>query len=308
MINRIIIRIKVLQVVYAYYQKDSKDLKSAENELMFSLQKYYDLYHYLLLLVILLTDAENKRIDKNKNKFLATSIELNPNKRLACNRFAEQLRLNRQLQKFANEKGYLWNIDDSLFIRNLLHKILQSEIYNEYLVSEDSYASDKAFWVKIFKQLILPDIDLNEFVEDNNIYWNDDLELVGTFILKTIKKFNAENEADQALLPMFKDDEDREFAVKLLHNTILQEEENDERINRQINNWDIDRVAVIDLYIMRIALAEIQHFSNIPISVSLNEYIDLARYYSTPKSPAFLNGILDTIAKELKSEGKIFKD
>ncbi|GHU62416.1 N utilization substance protein B [Bacteroidia bacterium] len=308
MINRIIIRIKVLQVVYAYYQKDSKDVKSAENELMFSLQKYYDLYHYLLLLVVLLTDAENKRIDKNKNKHLATSLELNPDKRFADNRFAEQLRLNRQLQKFANEKGYLWNTDDSLFIRNLLHKILQSDIYNEYLASEDSYASDKGFWVKIFKQLILPNIELNEFVEDSNIYWNDDLELAGTFILKTIKKFEAENETDQALLPMFKDDEDREFAVKLLHNTILQEAENNERINRQINNWDIDRVAVIDLYIMRIALAEIQNFPNIPISVSLNEYIDLARYYSTPKSPGFLNGILDTIAKELKSEGKIFKD
>jgi N utilization substance protein B len=308
MINRIIIRIKVLQVVYAYYQKDNNDLKSAENELMFSLQRYYDLYHYLLLLVVLLTDAENKRIDKNKSKHLATSLELNPNKRFASNLFAEQLRQNRQLQKFSNEKGYLWNTDDSLFIRNLLQKILQSDIYNDYLASEDSYASDREFWVKIFKRIILPDTDLTEFVEDNNIYWNDDLELVGTFILKTIKKFEPENGAEQALLPMFKNEEDRAFAVRLLHCSILQAEENNQRINRQINNWDIDRVAVIDLYIMRIALAEMQNFPNIPISVSLNEYIDLARYYSTPKSPGFLNGILDTIAKELKSEGKIFKD
>jgi N utilization substance protein B len=308
MINRIIIRIKVLQVVYAYYQKDSKDLKSAENELMFSLQKYYDLYHYLLLLVVLLTDAENKRIDNNKNKHLATSLELNPDKRLADNRFAEQLRQNHQLQKFANEKGYLWNNDDSLFIRNMLQKILQSDMYRDYLTSEDSYTSDKGFWVKIFKRMILSDDDLNEFVEDYNIYWNDDLELAGTFILKTIKKFEPENGADQPLLPMFKDEEDRAFALKLLHCSILQEEENNQRINRLISNWDIDRVAVIDLYIMRIALAEMQNFPTIPVCVSLNEYIDLARYYSTPKSPGFLNGILDTIAKELKSEGKIFKD
>ncbi|GHT60761.1 N utilization substance protein B [Bacteroidia bacterium] len=308
MINRIIIRIKVLQVVYAYYQKNSRDLVSAENELLFSLEKTYDLYHYLLLLIVLLTDAEQKRLDKNKNKLLATEDELNPNRRLADNRFAEQLRVNGKLTAFSMRRGTLWNDDNSLFVRNLLKKIIQSDYYKEYLASEDSYGSDKEFWRKVFKHTIMEDEELGEVLEDKSIYWEDDLDVVGTFVLKTIKRFTRETGAKQELLPMFKDEEDKEFAVKLLHQTLMEEKESNERINRQINNWELDRIAQIDLYIMQIALSELLNFPSIPISVTLNEYIDLSRYYSTPKSPNFINGILDSIVKELKSEGKLFKN
>jgi N utilization substance protein B len=149
MINRIIIRVKVLQIVYAYYQKNSKDLVSAENELLFSLEKSYDLYCYLLLLIVLLTDAEQKRLDKNKNKLLATEEELNPNRRMADNRFAEQLRTNSKLTAFSIRKGVLWNDDNSLFVRNLLKKIIRSDYYKEYLESVDSYESDQEFWRSI---------------------------------------------------------------------------------------------------------------------------------------------------------------
>ncbi|MDR1631311.1 MAG: transcription antitermination factor NusB [Dysgonamonadaceae bacterium] len=308
MINRIIIRVKVLQIVYAYYQKNAKDLVSAENELLFSLEKSYDLYHYLLLLIVLLTDAEQKRIDKNKNKLLATEKELNPNTRMADNRFAEQLRTNGKLTAFSIRKGTLWNDDDSLFVRNLLKKIIQSDYYKEYLESADSYELDKEFWRKIFKHVILEDAELFEILEDKSIYWDDDLDVIGTFVLKTIKRFSPETGTKQELLPMFKNEEDKEFAVKLLHHTLLEEKENNERINRQINNWELDRIAQMDLYIMQIALSELLNFPNIPISVTLNEYIDLSRYYSTPKSPNFINGILDSIVRELKSEGKLFKD
>jgi len=308
MINRIIIRIKVLQIVYAYYQKNSCDLVSAENELLFSLEKSYDLYHYLLLLIVLLTDAEQKRLDKNKNKLLATEKELNPNRRLADNRFAEQLRTNGKLTAFSMRKGTLWNEDDSLFVRNLLRKIIQSDYYKEYLESADSYGSDQEFWRKVFKHIIMEEEELCETLEDRSIYWEDDLDVVGTFVLKTMKRFSPETGTKQELLPMFKDDEDKEFAVKLLHYALLEEKENNERINRQINNWELDRIAQMDLYIMQIALSELLNFPSIPISVTLNEYIDLARYYSTPKSPNFINGILDSIVKELKSEGKLFKE
>jgi N utilization substance protein B len=308
MINRIIIRIKVLQIVYAYYLKNSRDLASAENELLFSLEKTYDLYHYLLLLIVLLTDAEQKRLDKNRNKLLATEEELNPNKRLADNRFAEQLRTNDKLTAFSVRKGVLWNEDDSLFVRNILKKIIQSDYYKEYLGSENSYGADKEFWVRVFKHIIIEDNELCEILENKSIYWEDDLEVVGTFVLKTIKRFVPEASTKQELLPMFKSEEDREFAVKLLHYTLLGEKENNERINRQINNWEIDRIAQMDLYIMQIALSELLNFPNIPVSVTLNEYIDLSRYYSTPKSPNFINGILDSIVRELKSEGKLFKN
>ena len=307
MINRIIIRIKVLQIVYACYQKNSRDLVSAENELLFSMEKTYDLYHYLLLLIVLLTDAEQKRLDKNRNKLLATEEELNPNTRLADNRFAEQLRTNGKLTAFSMRKGTLWNDDNSSFVRNLLKKIIQSDYYKEYLKSGNSYGVDREFWRKVFKHIILEEEELCEIMENKSIYWEDDLNVVGTFVLKTIKRFAHDAGTKQELLPMFKDEEDKEFAIKLLHYTLMEEKENNERINRRINNWDLDRIAQMDLYIMQIALSELMNFQGIPVSVTLNEYIDLSRYYSTPRSPNFINGILDSIVRELRSEGKLFK-
>ena len=308
MINRIIIRMKVLQIVYAYYQKKSKELSSAENELLFSLQKSYDLYHYLLILTLLLTDAEQKRQDLQKNKFLATDEELNPNLRFVNNRFAEQLRNNAALQKFMNEKGTLWSDEDSHLVRNLLNKIIKSDIYQEYLTSADTYDSDKEFWRKVFKNIIFEDDELLELLEDKSIYWNDDIGVVGTFVLKTIKRFESLNGSKQELLPMFRDDEDRYFAIHLLHRSILEGTDSNERINKQIQNWDIERIAVIDLYIMQIALAEVRNFPSIPVNVTYNEYIDLARYYSTPKSSHFINGILEAIVNDLKSEKLLFKN
>jgi len=308
MINRTIIRIKVLQAVYAYYQKNSKDLALAENELMFGIQKSHDLYHYFLLLFILLTDAEQKRIDKLKNRLLATDEDRNPNRRLADNRFVELLNRNKQLQKFANEKGTLWNVENSLLIRSILNKILISDIYTDYLESDDSFESDRNFWIKIFKNLIIVDEELDEFLENQSVYWNDDLEVIGSFVVKTMKKLNSEASLNQALFPMFKADEDKDFAVNLLRHSLLDEEESNLRIKNQISNWDIERLALIDLLLIQIALAELRNFPTIPISVTLNEYIELARYYSTPKSPVFINGILDAIVKELKNENLLFKD
>lgn len=307
MINRIIIRIKVLQVIYAYYQKENRDLAKVENELLFSLQKAFDLYHYLLALITVLTDTEQKRLDRQKHKLLATEEERNPDTRFTDNLFAEQLRTNEQLEKFVNEKGYLWDEEDSHFINNLLKKITTSDIYKEYLASEKSYQSDKEFWRKAFKNIILEDEQLPEILEDKSIYWQDDLDIIGTFVLKTINRFSFSEGKKQALLPMFRDEEDRQFAQKLLRCAIIEGEENSQRITRQIKNWELDRIAGMDLYIMQIALAELLNFDSIPVSVTLNEYIDLARYYSTPKSPTFVNGILDAIVSELRNENLLFK-
>lgn len=309
MINRLIIRVKVLQIVYAYYQKESHDLKSAENELMFSLQKAYDLYHYLLSLILCLTDAEQKRLDRHKHKLLATEEELNPNTRFIDNRFAAQLQQNEHLSRFTSKNGYLWSEgEDGHLIKKMLLNVLESEDYKIYLETPDSYESDRELWRKLLKNIILESEDLSESLEEKSIYWEDDLGIVGTFVLKTIKRFSAESDKKQELLPMFKDEDDRQFAIRLLHRSILEKEENNERITRQIKNWDIDRIANMDLYIMQIALAELKNFESIPVNVTLNEYIDLARYYSTPKSAHFINGILDAIVQELKSEGIIFKN
>lgn len=308
MINRILIRIKVLQIVYSFYQNGNNDLKVAENELLFSLRKSYDLYHYFLLLIIEVTNLQKRTLDIKKNKYMPTHAELNPNTRLIDNRFAAQVAENAALQKYVAEQGLSWANDEE-FVKSVLDIILASDLYNEYLDNEnDSYETDKEFWRCVFKKLICGNEVIEDFLEDKSIYWNDDIEIVETFTLKTIKKFEEKNGSKQELLPMFKDLEDHSFAIKLFRQTLLKGAEYRERINNHMKNWETERIANMDLIIMQVALAEIMTFPSIPINVTLNEYIDTAKYYSTPKSGNFINGILDSIVSELKKEKVLLKD
>ncbi|MFV0584113.1 MAG: transcription antitermination factor NusB [Parabacteroides gordonii] len=308
MINRILIRIKVLQIVYSFYQNGNNDLKVAENELLFSLRKSYDLYHYFLLLIIEVTNLQKRTLDVKKNKYMPTHAELNPNTRLIDNRFADQVAENAALQKYVAEQGLSWANDEE-FVKSVLDIILASDLYNEYLDNEnDSYETDKEFWRCVFKKLICGNEVIEDFLEDKSIYWNDDIEIVETFTLKTIKKFEEKNGSKQELLPMFKDLEDHSFAIKLFRQTLLKGAEYRERINNHMKNWETERIANMDLIIMQVALAEIMTFPSIPINVTLNEYIDTAKYYSTPKSGNFINGILDSIVSELKKEKVLLKD
>lgn len=308
MINRILIRIKVLQIVYSFYQNGNNDLKVAENELLFSLRKSYDLYHYFLLLIIEVTNLQKRILDVKKNKYMPTHAELNPNTRLIDNRFAAQVAENAALQKYVAEQGLSWANDEE-FVKSVLDIILASDLYNEYLDNEnDSYETDKEFWRCVFKKLICGNEVIEDFLEDKSIYWNDDIEIVETFTLKTIKKFEEKNGSKQELLPMFKDLEDHSFAIKLFRQTLLKGAEYRERINNHMKNWETERIANMDLIIMQVALAEIMTFPSIPINVTLNEYIDTAKYYSTPKSGNFINGILDSIVSELKKEKVLLKD
>ena len=189
MINRILIRIKVLQIVYSYYQNGNGDLKVAENELLFSLQKSYDLYYYFLLLIIEVTNLQRRILDTRKCKYMPTDEELNPNTRFVDNRFVAQLAENDTLKKYVDEQGLSWSNDEE-FVKNVLDTILSSEIYAEYLKNEeDSYETDREFWRQIFKKVICGNEMIEEYLEDKSIYWNDDIEIVETFALKTIKKF-----------------------------------------------------------------------------------------------------------------------
>lgn len=308
MINRVLIRIKVLQVIYSFYQNGNKDLQSAEKELLFSLQKSYDLYHYFLLLIVELTYQQKRNLETRKNKYFPTFDELHPNMRLADNRFAAQIQKNAQLRKYAVEQGISWS-NDLDFVKSILDVILQSELYAEYLKNpDDSYETDKEFWKTAFKILICNNPDVDEYLEDKSIYWNDDIAIVETFVLKTLKKLDADSTPDTPLLPMFKDAEDKQFAVQLLRQALLKGTDYRARIEKHLKNWEAERVANIDLLIMQTALSEILTFPTIPVSVTLNEFIDISKYYSTPKSATFINGILDSVIKELKSEKLLFKD
>ena len=308
MINRVLIRLKIIQIVYAYYQNGSKNLDSAEKELFFSLSKAYDLYNYLLMLMVALTTYAQKRIDAAKSKLAPTAEELYPNMKFVENKFVSQLEVNKQLLDFVANQKRSWTNDED-FIKGLYDKIIVSDIYKEYMASSDkSYEVDRELWRKLYKAFVFNNDSLDQVLEDQSLYWNDDKEIVDTFVLKTIKRFDEKNGANQPLLPEFKDDEDQEFARRLFRRTILNADYYRHLISENTKNWDLDRVAFMDVIIMQTALAEILSFPNIPVSVSLNEYVEIAKLYSTAKSGSFINGTLDGIVNQLKKEGKLAKN
>lgn len=308
MINRVLIRLKIVQIVYAYYQNGGKNLDTAEKELFFSLSKAYDLYNYLLLLMVEVTKQANKRLNAAKNKLVPTKEELFPNTKFVENRFIAQLEVNKQLLEFSNNQKKTWE-NEADFVKTLCDKILESDIYKEYMASEtSSYEEDRELWRKLYKNIIFNNIELDQVLEDQSLYWNDDKEIVDTFVLKTIKRFDEKNGAKQELLPEFKDEEDQDFARRLFRRTILNADYYRHLIGENTKNWDLDRVAFMDVVIMQIALAEILSFPNIPVSVSLNEYVEIAKLYSTPKSGGFINGTLDGIVNSLKKENKLTKN
>ncbi len=307
MINRVLIRIRVIQVLYSTYLNESGDLKKAETELMFSLQKSYDLYYYLLALLIEITDTHTRRLESRKGKLLPTDEDINPNTKLSENLFIKLLSSNVQFNKYITDRPQSWE-DHENYIRSLLEKILNSDIYAEYLTNEVSdFDTDREFWRKIFKTFIYCDEELDDILEDDSLFWNDDIEIVQSFVIKTIKKLDPEKGTNQALLPMFKDEEDRQFAIKLLREAMFNVKMARELINKYAKNWESERIAFMDMIIMQTAISELLAFPSVPINVTMNEYINIAKSYSTHKSSSFINGILDSVVTELKSENKLLK-
>ena len=308
MINRVLIRLKIVQIVYAFYQNGGKNLDTAEKELFFSLSKAYDMYNYLLLLMVEITKQAERKQSAAKSKLLPTAEELYPNTKFVDNRFIAQLEVNSQLLEFSETQKKTWE-NESEFVKSLCEKIMDTDIYKEYMASEtSSYEEDRELWRKLYKRVIFNNEELDQVLEDQSLYWNDDKEIVDTFVLKTIKRFEEQNGADQELLPEFKDEEDQDFARRLFRRTILNADYYRHLISENTRNWDLDRVAFMDVIIMQIALAEILSFPNIPVSVSLNEYLEIAKLYSTPKSGSFINGTLDGIVNQLKKENKLTKN
>jgi len=308
MINRVLIRIKVVQMVYAYYQSDSKDLAKAEKEFFHSIEKACDLYHYLLQLILTVTNYADQRIDSARNKYLPSEVEKNPNCRFIENEFVAQLARNKSLESYLNNTKMSWVNYDS-FIKSLYETIVASDFYLEYMnAPETSYQADQELWRKIFKTILQKSEELEEVLEEQSLYWNDDLDTIITFVMKTIKRFKPETGANQELLPMFKDNTDKKFASDLFCATIRNRERFRQLIDDAVKNWDLERLAMMDLLILQVALAEIIEIPGIPVNVSLNEYIDIAKSYSTLKSGTFVNGTLDQIVTTLRKENKLFKD
>lgn len=309
MINRVLIRTKVVQNLYSYMlTKPDRSLSAALKDLESSLAKTYELYHYLLRLPVELTHIQEMRLDEARNKYMPTEEDLHPNMKFVNNRLVAALAGNEQLRQFADEHTVTWN-DDPILERLLLDKILKSELYQEYMADEDdSMTSDCLLWQQLMKQVIVPDENMADAIEQRSLYWTeDDVDMTVQFVNKTLRRLA--DGAEDAVLPMYKDEEDSQFGRELFTATVSLMPENNALIDELVlsSRWDKNRIVLMDRIIMCAALAEVRTFDKIPTAVTLNEYIELAKNFSTPASGKFVNGILNNAVNRLLKDGTIFK-
>ena len=306
MINRELIRIKTVQLTYAYYQNGSKNIDSAEKELLFSLSKAYDLYNFLLALIVSITREAQRHLEVAQSRAQREGTEM-PSQKFVNNRFALQLEGNKMLNDFMETQKKTWN-DEPEFLKKMYQLVADSQIYKDYMASpEDSYEADRELWRKLYRTLIQHNEDLDALLEEQSLYWNDDKEVVDTFVLKTIKRFEEKNQSHQELLPEYDNEEDKDYARKLFRATVMNGEEYQHFMSEASRNWDFSRLAYMDIIIMQIAIAEMMTFPSIPINVTINEYVEIAKLYSTPRSAGYINGMLDTIARHLTKTGRLLK-
>ena len=307
MISRRLLRIKALLALYAFNRREDDDLAHAETELMFSIGKTYDLYHYLMLLVLEIADIASEKIDQALQKRMPAPEDLNPNRRFVDNLVIAQLRKNLAFKKYISSNKLSW-VNYSHIPRLLYNKMIAWEVYREYVESEEhDYASDKKFIIRLITLLFANSEDLNSNLEEQSIYWNDDIDYVTSMIEKTLKKFKADSGENTSLMPLFKNQEDEEFVKLLFLKAVLHAKMCSDLIDNNTTNWEVERIALMDILVMQLAITEILEFPEIPVKVTLNEYIEIAKYYCTSKSSTFVNGILDNIVKEIRKEGNVNK-
>ncbi|MEY3198569.1 MAG: transcription antitermination factor NusB [Bacteroidota bacterium] len=308
MLNRRHLRIKVLQALYAYFQSKEDNFRRTENELMQAIERIYDLYIYFLLTFSEVKTISENRMEEKKKKIRPTDADLNPNRKFTNNKIVLMLEESRELRTISEERKVNWVGDEpqEMFRKIYLH-MEESETFFEYLNNgQEGFEEDKAFAIELFRTEIANSELLYNYIEEKSIHWMDDIDLACSMVLKTIKTF--EKGEDISILPLYKkDDDEQEFVRELLRKTISMNKENEELIDDLTKNWELDRIAKMDIILMKMAITELQIFNNIPTKVTLNEYIEISKFYSTPKSNGFINGILDKAIGRLEEEKKILK-
>jgi transcription antitermination protein NusB len=306
MISRRLIRIKIVQVLYANVTGENLTIEKSDKEFQLSIRKAYDLYHYLILLLLQTVDYIGERNEIARNKILPTEADLNPNTRLIDNKVIQQLRNNEQFKSYV--ASYKLSFSDyPELVKRMHQKILDSAYYKEYVENPTChYNDDKQFVLNVFANEFEDWDLLYQILEEQSIYWNDDIEFVVSMIIKTIEKFK-ETRSNPSLMELYKNEEDREFGKILLRKTLLKQKEYRSLVEKYTKNWELDRIAMMDILIIVIALTEITEFPSIPVKVTLNEYIEISKYYSTVKSKDFINGILDKVIIDMRKENKIIK-
>ena len=306
MINRVLIRLKVVQVIYAYYQNGGQKTAMADRELAQSIDSAYSLYKTLLFIPVAWARQIGKSVAKQR-RMNAPHIS-RKEIMLAENRFIAQLETNNELDSFVQSNDMDW-LFESDWLKDTCAKMLESDALEEYIQGEKfDFEADKELCRKLYKEFVEENDDLDALLEEQNIYWNGDKELIDSFVLKTIRSFTDGNATEQPLKSEFKDEEDRQFAIDLLHYGLDMASEREKVVAANCRRWDPSRLAFLDVIIIQVAMAEMMHFPGIPVRVTMNEYVELAKLLSTPASGSFVNGMLDTIAKDLAAQGKLNKE
>lgn len=308
MLTRRHIRIKVLQSIYAFNKSENQDLEKQENFLLYTMVQTQDLYLLMLQLFIALRDRAEKYLIKSQQKYLATDQDKNPSRIFIENKVISLIDSNSDFSEIIkNKKLNYWEGDDE-YVTILFNSLKEQNWYSQQISkNKTSFNEDKKFLLRIFKEVIAPNEKLYEYIEDKRLTWLDDFPLVNTLIVKMLSKLN-QNNVNSILIPnVYKNVEDRDFALKLFRKVILNNEKISSEIDGKTPNWDKERIAHIDMIILKLGIVEFLYFQSIPISVTINEYIEIAKEYSTPKSSIFINGILDKLAKDFSLEGKLNK-
>ncbi|MGC1633027.1 MAG: transcription antitermination factor NusB [Gelidibacter sp.] len=308
MLNRRHIRIKVMQTLYAFDGGESDDFIKDQKFLLQSLENMYDLHLLMLSLLIEVQKRAEDYQERSQRKILATQEEKNPNKKFINNQVLQILQEDRALQiDIENRKIDHWYLDFE-YVDIIFKNILESELYKKYMATDvSSFKEDQDFIIDVFTEIIAPNEKLYDYIEDKKLTWLDDLPVVNTGILKLLRKLKKENKSAYFTPKLFKDTEDKEFATALFQKTLLNKSKFNQEIAAKTQNWDAERIANLDGILLQMAICEFQKFPSIPVKVTINEYIDIAKEYSTPKSSFFINGILDKIVKEYTENGELNK-
>ena len=306
MLTRRHIRVKVMQSLYAYSQSQNDEMKTEEKFLRKSMDEMNDLYLLLLDLFVEIKNYSEDLLEKSRQKHLATEEDIDPNRKFINNSVIGLLEQNESLRNAleARKLNY-WKNDDE-YIGILWQEIKESDRFRTYMSTrENNFKEDKEFVIGIFREIIAPNDKLYDYLEDKKITWVDDLPLVNTAIVKMLQKFQPEKQT--ALTRLFKNNEDKEYAIELFRKTLLNDEALAAEMEGKTPNWDKERIADLDSILIKMAICEFLKFPSIPVKVTINEYLEIAKEYSTPKSSVFINGILDKLSKEYKEEGKLNK-
>ncbi len=308
MLNRRHLRVKVLQALYAYQLSENKVVKSFEKSLLESVEQVNEMYTWLLSLLIEVADYSIIDAEERANKYLPNESDLNASTKLNQNKFIVALRANSELNAFVKKYKISWSFDPEI-ARTVFSVLKVSPEYHDYLQQTDlSIKAEKDIIKYIFKKIILKTPAIEQVFEERFINWSVDKEVLQALISKTFKNFASENPAENKLAQLTPSwIEDRAFIIELLNKTIAFNEDWQELIAKKTKNWEAERIALMDVLLMKMALTELTQFPSIPVKVTINEYIDLSKEFSTPKSNSFINGILDKISGDLKSAGKIRK-